>query len=72
MTLNDLIVSTGVKKEHLVKVSKISRNKFFKCLHKPHLFRIEELERIAIVLKVDKQVIIDIALTDGQTSRPHH
>lgn len=71
MTLNDLIISTGVKKEHLLKVAKIPRNKFYKALKKPHLLSLAEQERIAQHLRIDKQLIIDIIIND-KTARPHN
>ena len=60
MTLDELIKSKGVKKEYLIKQSEIPRNRFFKLLKKPVKFRVDELEKIASVLGVSNQTVIDI------------
>jgi len=71
MTLNELITSTGVKKEHLLKVAKIPRNRFYKAIKTPYLFTMDELERIAFHLRIDKDIIIKVAINE-QTARPHN
>jgi len=62
MTFSELITSTGIKKEHLIKVTKIPRNRFYQSMHKPHLLSLDEIERIALAIRIDKQVLIDLSL----------
>lgn len=60
MTLSELIKSKGVKKEHIIKVTKIPRNRFYCNLNKPVKFRTEEIEAIAKTINVNSQTIIDL------------
>lgn len=60
ITLNDLIKSTGLKKEYIIKRTLIPRNKFYKALNDPTIFTMDEITRLAELLKYDKNRIIEI------------
>lgn len=60
MTLSELIIAKGLKKEHIITVTGIPRNRFYCNLKKPVKFRVDELEKIASALGVSNQTVIDI------------
>ncbi len=59
MTLSELILAKGIKKEHIVKVTGIARNRFYCNLKKPVKFRPDEIEKIAQAINVSSQTLID-------------
>jgi hypothetical protein len=60
MTLSDIIIAKGLKKEYLIDRCNINRNKFYKGLKEPATFSPTELERIALVLNVKVETLKDL------------
>lgn len=66
-SLAELIHTTGLKKEYLINRSKINRNKFYKAIKNPSILSIDEIDRLAMAMRVEKTLIINI-INDPKTS----
>lgn len=62
--LKELIKSTGLKNEYVIKRSNISRNKFYMALKVPKLLSMDEIDRLSFVLQIDKKALINL-IYDG-------
>lgn len=56
-TFNLFIMSTGYKKEYIVKASGVSRNKFYFALKAPDILNKNDVEKLAKALRTPKEVI---------------
>jgi hypothetical protein len=70
--LDSLIKNTGLKKEWLIKETKINRNKFYLALKFPQILNDNELTRLSLALNIDKQYIISIINAGNQATGLHH
>lgn len=57
--LSRFIKERGVRKEHIIKATKINRNKFYIGLKYPNVFDAAELKAIASALKTSVKNIIN-------------
>lgn len=60
----ELIESTGLKKEHIIKTSGVSRNKFYFALKAPAILSDRDIERLSNVLRTDKEILKTIIDSD--------
>lgn len=58
--LKELIKSTGLKNEYIIKRSNISRNKFYMALKAPSLLSMDEIDRLSFALQIDKKALINL------------
>ena len=58
--LKELIKSTGLKNEHIVKRTGIPRNKFYHAMKAPKLLSLDELDRLSFALQIEKKVLIKL------------
>jgi len=63
--LKELIKSTGLKNEYVIKRSNISRNKFYMALKAPSLLSMDEIDRLSFTLQIDKKALINL-IYDGK------
>jgi len=62
MTLHEIIKERGLKKEFVIKKSGIPRNRFYCDQKKLYKFSVSELEKLASIIGVNKEVLMDLAL----------
>lgn len=58
--LRDLIKSTGLKNEYIIKRTNIPRNKFYMALKAPSLLSMDELDRLSFALQIEKKILIKL------------
>lgn len=59
-----LVESTGLKKEHIIKTSKVSRNKFYFALKAPAILNDKDIDKLSSVLRTDKEILKTIIDSD--------
>jgi len=62
--LRELIKSTGLKNEYIIKRTNIPRNKFYMALKAPSLLSMDELDRLSFALQIEKKILI-VLINDG-------
>lgn len=68
-TFKMLINSTGYKKEHIVKTSGISRNKFYFALKAPAILSDKEIGKLAEALKIPKELLQAVIEKDSPAKK---
>jgi len=58
--LRELIKSTGLKNEYIIKRTNIPRNKFYMALKAPSLLSMDELDRLSFALQIEKKILIKL------------
>jgi len=58
--LKELIKSTGLKNEYIIRRSNIPRNKFYMALKAPSLLSMDEIDRLSFALQIDKKALINL------------
>jgi len=59
-----LVESTGLKKEHIIKTSGVSRNKFYFALKAPAILNDKDIEKLSNVMRTDKEILKTIIDSD--------
>jgi len=58
--LKELIKSTGLKNEYIIRRSNIPRNKSYMALKAPSLLSMDEIDRLSFALQIDKKALINL------------
>jgi predicted transcriptional regulator len=58
--LREIIKSTGLKNEYIIKRTNIPRNKFYMALKAPSLLSMDELDRLSFALQIEKKILIKL------------
>lgn len=59
-----LVESTGLKKEHIVKTSGVSRNKFYFALKAPAVLNETDIGKIAAAIRMPKEIVQAVVESD--------
>lgn len=69
-TLRQLIGTSGFKKEYLINRSQINRSKFYKALRNPSILNLDEVDRLAMAMRLERKELLEIINAKQKTPGP--